>query len=151
MLLDKLHQDLKEAQLARDEIKVSTLRLLLSEIKNAEIAKDPASAGLADQDIISVIQKEVKKRKEASLAFRLGAREVQAQKEEQESKVLESYLPSQLSDEALTKIVEESIKELGATTMADMGKVIGAVMSKVTGQADGGSVSQLVKDRLSKL
>ncbi len=148
MLQAKLPEDLKQAQLARDEVKVSTLRLLLSEIKNAEIAKGGA---LLDEDIISVVQKEIKKRKEASLAFRQGGREEQAQKEEAESKVLEGYLPTQLSDEALTKIVEDTINELGATTMADMGKVIGLVMNKVKGQADGGSVSQLVKDRLSKL
>lgn len=146
MLLDKLQQDLKQAQLARDEVKVSTLRLLLSEIKNAEIAK---GGKLLDEDIISVVQKEVKKRKEASLAFRQGGREEQAQKEEAESKVLETYLPLQLSDEALTKIVEESIKELGANSLADIGKVIGAVMSKVKGQAGGGTVSALVKERLS--
>lgn len=147
MLQAKLQSDLKQAQLAREETKVSTLRLLLSEIKNAEIAKGGV---LLDEDIISAVQKEVKKRKEASLAFRQGGREEAAQKEEAESKVLEGYLPSQLSDEALTKIVEDTINEIGATTIADMGKVIGSVMSKVRGQADGGSVSQLVKDRLSK-
>ena len=147
MLQGKIQSDLKESQLARDEVKVSTLRLLLSEIKNAEITK---GGELLDQDIISVIQKEVKKRKEASSAFRQGGREEQAQKEEAESKVLEGYLPLQLSDEALTKIVEDTINELGVTTIADMGKVIGAVMSKVAGQADGGLVAQLVKDRLSK-
>ena len=145
MLLDKIQSDLKESQLARDEMKVSTLRLLLSEIKNAEIAK---GGELLDSDIISVIQKEIKKRKEASLAFRQGGREEQAQKEEAESRVLEAYLPLQLSDEALTKIVEDTITELGATSIQDMGKVIGAVMSKVAGQADGGKVSQLVKGRL---
>ena len=147
MLQGKIQSDLKESQLARDEVKVSTLRLLLSEIKNAEITK---GGELLDQDIISVIQKEVKKRKEASSAFRQGGREEQAQKEEAESKVLEGYLPLQLSDEALTKIVQDTINELGVTTIADMGKVIGAVMSKVAGQADGGLVAQLVKDRLSK-
>ena len=145
MLLDKIQSDLKESQLARDEMKVSTLRLLLSEIKNAEIAK---GGELLDSDIISVIQKEIKKRKEASLAFRQGGRDEQAQKEEAESRVLEAYLPLQLSDEALTKIVEDTITELGATSIQDMGKVIGAVMSKVAGQADGGKVSQLVKGRL---
>jgi len=145
MLQAKLQSDLRQSQLARDEIKVSTLRLLLSEIKNAEIAKGEE---LSDQDIISVIQKEVKKRKEASLAFRQGGREEQAQKEESESSVLEGYLPSQLSNEELTNIVESTINEIGATSIQDMGKVIGAVMVKVKGQADGGKVSGLVKERL---
>lgn len=146
MLLENIQSDLKQAQLARDEVKVSTLRLLLSEIKNAEIAK---GGELLDENIISVIQKEVKKRKEASLAFRQGGREEQAQKEEAESRVLEGYLPARLSDEALTKIVQDTINEVGATSIQDMGKVIGLVMSKVKGQADGGIVSSLVKEKLT--
>lgn len=155
MLQAKLQSDLKEAQLARDEVKVSTLRLLLSEIKNAEIAK---GGELLDQDIISVIQKEVKKRKEASLAFRQGGREEAAQKEGAESKVLEGYLPTQLSDETLTKIVQDTISEacqlklvneVGALTVKDMGVIMKMVMSKVKGQADGRSVSTLVKEKLS--
>ncbi|MBI2086013.1 GatB/YqeY domain-containing protein [Candidatus Daviesbacteria bacterium] len=147
-MLDKIQSDLKQAQLARDEIKVSTLRLLLSEIKNAEIAKGNS---LAQQDIISVIQKEVKKRKEAANAFRFGGREESAVKEESELKVLEQYLPAQISTEELTKIVEESINEQGATSIQDMGKVIGAVMGKVKGQTDGGAVSALVKEKLLQM
>ena len=146
-MLDKIQSDLKQAQLSRDEIKVSTLRLLISEIKNAEIAK---GNNLEDQDIISVIQKEAKKRKEAIVAFRAGGREESAVKEESELKVLENYLPAQISTEELTKIVEESINEQGATSIQDMGKVIGAVMGKVAGRADGGTVSALVKEKLAK-
>ncbi len=149
MLLDQIQSNLKQAQLARDEIKVSTLRLLLSEIKNAEIAKGPANAGLADEDIISVVQKEVKKRKEAALAFRNGGREESALKEEAEAKVLESYLPAQISNEELTKIVEEAITEVGAKGISDMGKVIGAVMGKVRGRSDGAAVSSIVKEKLT--
>lgn len=144
-LQKKLQEELKNAQLARDEIKVSTLRLLLSEIKNAEIAKGE----LADQDIISVVQKEVKKRKEAAAGFRSGGREDQAQKEEAESKILEGYLPAQISNEELTKMIEETINELGVTSAQDMGKVMGVMMGKVKGQADGNTVSNLVKERLS--
>ncbi len=147
MLLDQLQADLKNAQLAREEVKVSTLRLLLSEIKNGEISK---GANLSDEDIISVIQREVKKRKEAAAGFRSGGREESAVKEESESKTLEAYLPEQLSNEELTKLVEESITELGASSPADMGKVIGAVMGKVKGKAAGGAVSSLVKEKLSK-
>lgn len=143
--LDQIHSDLKNAQLARDEVKVSTLRLLLSEIKNAEIAK---GSEINEQDIISITQREVKKRKEAALGFRSGGREDSAQKEEAEQKMLEAYLPAQLTNEELTKIVEQTISEVGAKSMADMGKVIGGVMSKVKGQADGGKVSALVKEKL---
>ncbi len=145
-MVAKFQEDLKQAQLAKDETKVSTLRLLLSEIKNAEIAK---STPLQDQDIISIIQKEVKKRKEAAEGFRKGGREESALKEEAELKVLEGYLPAQLSNEELTNIVESSINEVGAKSISDMGRVIGLVMSKVAGKADGGTVSALVKERLS--
>ncbi len=149
-MLDRIQSDLKQAQLARDEIKVSTLRLLLSEVKNAKIAKgDPAGAGLADEEIILVVQKEIKKRKEAAEAFRSGGREEAAAREEAEFKVLESYLPAQMDSGELTKLIEETIDEVGATSMVDMGKVIGVVMGKVKGKADGGTVSDLVKERLS--
>lgn len=146
MSLDQIQQDLKNAQLARDETKVATLRLLLSEAKNAEIAK---GGELSDQDLISLVQKEVKKRKEAAAAFRSGGREESARKEEAEAKVLEGYLPQQLTSKELTKIVEKSITELEAKGLQDMGKVMGVIMGKVKGQADGGQVSTLVKEKLS--
>ncbi len=148
-MVDKIQNDLKKAQLDRDEVKVSTLRLLLSEIKNTQIAKQ-AKNGLLDQDIISIIQKEIKKRKEAILGFRSGGREESAQKEEKEADILQVYLPAQLSNEELTKIVEQYITETGATSIVDMGKVISIVMGKVKGQADGGMVSAIVKEKLTK-
>lgn len=146
-MVDKFHQDLKQAQLARDEVKVSTLRLLLSEIKNTEIAKGKP---LEDQDITSVVQREVKKRKEAAEGFRKGDREESARKEEAELKVLEGYLPVQFSNEELTNIVETSINEVGATSISDMGKVMGVVMGKVKGRSDGGTASALVKEKLTQ-
>lgn len=145
-MVDKIQADLKTAQLARDEVKVSTLRLLLSEIKNAEIAKGDK---LSDQDTISIIGREVKKRKEAADGFRFGQREDQAQKEESEAVVLREYLPVQLTSEELTKMVEDTITEVKATSIQDMGKVIGAVMAKVAGQTDGATVSALVKEKLA--
>lgn len=144
---DKIQQDLKSAQLSRDEVRTSTLRLLLSEINNSRIAK---GADLEDSDIISVVQREVKKRKESVEAFRNGGREESAQKEEAEMKILQGYLPAQISTEELTKIVEDSITEVGATQPSDMGKVIGLVMGKVGQSADGSTVSQIVKERLLK-
>lgn len=145
-MVDDLQQDLKKAQLARDEVKVSTLRLLLSEIKNAEIAK---GGELSKQDLISVIQREVKKRKEAAEGYRLGGREQLAQKEESELAILQNYLPAQISDEELTEAVDQAIKEIGAKTLQDMGKVMGVVMGKVAGKVDGGRVSEVVKSKLS--
>lgn len=145
MLFEQIQKDLKNAQLARDEIKVSALRLLLSEIKNAEIQK---GAVLSDADIIAVCQREAKKRKEAILAFRSGGREEAAVKEEKELEILSGYLPQQMEVGELTKIVEEAIKETGANSIADMGKVMGVAMNRVKGQADGGMISSLVKERL---
>lgn len=110
-MVDKIQNDLKAAQLARDEVKVSTLRLLLSEINNARIAKGQE---LAEEEILAVIGREVKKRKEAAAGFRQGGREEQAQKEEAESKILEGYLPAQISDGELTEVVSQSITEVGA-------------------------------------
>lgn len=150
-MVDRLQEDLRQAQLARDEIKVATLRLLLSEIKNAEIAlrQDSGQVNISDEQIIGVIQREVKKRKEAASGFRSGGREDQAQKEEAESKILMGFLPTQLTNDQLTKLVERAINELGATSAQDMGKVMAAVMAEVAGRADGGMVSALVKEKLS--
>ncbi len=146
MLADQLQLDLRKAQLARDDIRVSTLRLLLSEIHNVRIQK---GQDLTDSDVISVVQRESKRRKEAALGFRQGGREEQAQKEETELKILEAYLPSQMSNEELTKIVEDTINNVGAKSQADIGKVIGVVMGKVKGRSDGSIVSSIVKEKLS--
>lgn len=145
MLQSTLQEDLKQAQLNRDEQRVSTLRLLLSEIRYAQISK---GEDLSDEDILQVIAREVKKRKESAIAFHNGGREELAKKEEKEAEILQGYLPVQLSDEALTKTVEDSINEVGAKSVSDMGRVIGLVMGKVKGQADGGRVSAMVKEKL---
>lgn len=151
MLLDKLQADLKNAQLSRDEVRVSTLRLLLSEVKNKEISLRQSSeqAGMSDSDVVSIIQRELKKRKESAEGFRSGGREDSAAKEELEAKILADYLPQQMSNEELTKIVGDTITELGAVSMQDMGRVIGTVTGKVKGKAEGSTISSLVKERLS--
>lgn len=145
-MVDDIQSDLKQAQLDRDDIRVSTLRLLLSEIHNTQIQK---GGDLSDQDIISVVGKELKKRKEAAAGFRSGGREDQAQKEEKELAILAGYLPQQLNNEELTKIIEDTITELGAQNISDMGKVMGAVMGQVAGRMDGNTVSGIVKEKLS--
>lgn len=146
MIIVKLQEELKQAQLSHDEIKVSTLRMLLSEIHNTQIQK---GGELSDQDLVSILQREAKKRKEAAEGFRQGGREESAQKEETELKIIQAYLPQQLSDEELTKIVEEAINNMGAASIQDMGKVMSSVMGKVAGRAEGTRVSTLVKERLS--
>lgn len=147
MLFDTVQNDLKSAMLQRNETKVSTLRLLISELKNVIINK---GIELSDDDVIGIIQKETKKRNESITSFRNGGREDLALKEEAEMKILQSYLPQQLSDEELSKIVEDAISATGATVISDMGKVIGVVMSQIKGRADGGRVSAVVKGKLSQ-
>ncbi|MDO8498175.1 MAG: GatB/YqeY domain-containing protein [bacterium] len=147
MLSEKIRSDLQQAQLKKEEMKVSTLRLLLSEISYAQISK---GGELSDTEVETVVARELKKRREAASGFRQGGREEQAQKEEAEAKILAEYLPEQLSDEELQKIVDEAVASSGATSITEMGKVIGVVMGKVAGRAEGARVSVLVKERLGK-
>lgn len=149
---DKLKEDLKQAQLMANEIVVATLRLVLSELIYLRVRKglkNDDNASLSDGDVISVIQKELKKRRESAEAFRKGKREELAEREEAEAAVLGQYLPEQMSDEELTKVVEGVITELGASQMSDMGRVIGAVRAKAGFLADGAKISQIVKEKLS--
>jgi uncharacterized protein YqeY len=145
-MLDQIKQDLKTAMLSKDQVSTNTLRMLVSEINNASISK---GSDLTDQDIIGVVQKELKKRKEAAIGFRQGGREESAVAEETEAAVLEKYLPAQMSDEELQKLIEETITSTGAASMADMGKVIGIVMGKAGQSAAGDRVSAMIKAKLA--
>lgn len=142
---EKIMADMKEAMKAKDMMKVSTLRLLLSEIKNKEIDK---RGELTDEEIYAVIQKAVKQRKESIEQYKNAGRADLVEKEEAELKILESYLPEQLSEEELEKIIDEAIKEAGAASIKDLGKVMKIVMPKVKGRADGKIVNQKVREKL---
>lgn len=144
-MLDQIQNDLKQAQLSRNEAATSTLRLLLSEIKNLQIQKGD---DFKDEDVLFVIRKEIKKRQEAADSFSQVGRFDVAEKERSEKVILEKYLPTQLSDEELTKIVEHTINEVSASSISDMGRVISQVMAKVGQGADGGRVSGLIKQKL---
>lgn len=145
MLKDKIQQDLKEAMLAHDEAKVSTLRMLISEIRYAGNGRDQ---DISDEEVVKVVQKEVKKRRESIDSFKKGGREDLAAKEASEEQLLQTYLPPQMSDEELTKLVEEAITEVGAQSVTDMGKVMGVVMGKVGQGADSSRVAGLVRSKL---
>jgi len=149
MLKQKLKEELKHSILARDEIKTSTLRMLLSAITYYEIHKGGAGYEATDEDVISVIQKEVKQRKDSIEQFRSGGREELAQKEQQELELLQKYLPKQLSEDEISKIVDEAVRQTGVTSPEDIGKVMGVVMPKIKGKADGAVVSKIVRERLS--
>lgn len=148
MLKDKIQDDMKAAMIAKDENKLSTLRMLKSALQYAEIAKG-LDYSATDEDVLNVIGKEVKKHKEAIDLYVKGGRPELAEKEKGELAILQSYLPEQMSEEEVTKLVEEAISSTGATTMQEMGKVMGALMPKVKGKADASMVSTLVKQKLS--
>ncbi|MDO8675968.1 MAG: GatB/YqeY domain-containing protein [Candidatus Omnitrophota bacterium] len=147
-LEDKISQDYIQAMKARDTLRSSTLNFLRAEIKNAKIDKRVET--IADADVITVIKKQVKQRQDSITQFRAGSREDLAVKEEQELRILQSYLPVALPLETLRAVVDEVIKSSGAVSMKDMGKVMKEVLAKVAGQADSQAVSALVKERLSK-
>jgi len=121
--------------------------MLKSSIKNSEIALKKA---LDDPEVVKILQREVKQRKDSIESFLSAGREQLAEKEKKEIKYLEKYLPEQLSDDDLTAILETVIVETGAKSMADLGKVMASAMSKVSGRADGSAVSEKAKELLTK-
>lgn len=145
MLLEQIQNDLKTALKERNELQVSTLRLLLSEAHNRQIEKQ---AELVDEDIVGVLRKEVKKRQESIEAYEKGGRQELADKESKELIILSKYLPQEMSPEELGKIVKEVIVEVGAKGPSDFGKVMGVIMGKVKGKIDGTKVADAVKKLL---
>jgi len=150
MLKTRIDQDLKSALLAGDKVLATTLRGLKSVILYAEVAKGSREEGLSDEEIIGLLSKEAKKRQESADLYVRGGREEKASAELAEKKVIESYLPSQLSDDELDTLVKDTIAQLGASDPSVMGQVIGAVKQKTAGRADGGRVAQIVKQNLSE-
>jgi uncharacterized protein YqeY len=144
-LQESINAALKEAMRSRDQAAVTSLRLLLTAMKVRE--KDICRA-LRNDEILAVISGQIKQRREAIEQFRKGGREDLVQAEENELRVLQSYLPAQLSEEDLANLVHEIIVELGAVSAKDMGKVMKAAMAKVAGRADGRTVNALVKAKL---
>ncbi len=148
-LEEKITQDYVQAMKGRDTLRSSTLNFLRAQIKNVKI--DQRVEKIADADVIIVIKKQVKQRQDSITQFRAGNREDLAVKEEQELRILQSYLPAAMPLEALKAVVDEAIKSAGAASVKDMGKVMKEVLAKVAGQADSQTVSALVKERLSKM
>ncbi|MFJ3713387.1 GatB/YqeY domain-containing protein [Streptomyces sp. NBC_01387] len=150
-LKSKLHAELTEAIRARDELRSSTLRLTLSAITNEEVSGKSARE-LSDDEVLKVIAKEAKKRREAAEAFEQGGRTESAAREKAEGELLATYLPKQLSDEELGAIVAQAVedaKAAGAEGPRAMGAVMKIVNPKVAGLAEGGRVAAEVKKRLT--
>ncbi len=146
-LKETLNEDLKTSLKAGEKLKLSTIRMLLSEIKNAEIAK---RGELTDEELLAVAAREARKRNEAIEEFSKGGRQDLVDKETYELSVLEQYLPEQMPEDEVRRIVAETIEEVGASTPADLGKVMGSLMPKVKGKADGKKVNQLVREMLQQ-
>lgn len=141
-LLDRLAQELKAAMIAKDAARLSTLRLLKSAVGYAQIER--RTENLTDAEIIALIQKEVKKRRDAAEQYEKGGRPELASKEKQEITVLESFLPQPLALDELEQLVRAAIQETGATSKKQMGQVIKAVQARAAGRAAGKIISELV-------
>lgn len=145
-LIGEIEELLRVAMLGGDAERRDTLRLVLSSLRSAE--KD-LQRPLSDEEELQVLQRERKKRIEASEAFRAAGREEQAAKEDSELDVLEEFMPEPISEEDLEEIVDNVIAEVGATSMRDIGRVMADVMPQVSGRTDGSAVSQLVREKLA--
>jgi hypothetical protein len=145
VLRDKIAQDMRDAMKARDAVRVAALRMLMASVKNTEVEK---RHDLSDDEVLDVVTKEAKRRRESIEAFQQGGRNDLVEKESAELTILEAYLPERLSDDELARMVDEAIAETGATTPKQMGDVMKALMPKLRGRADGGQVSALVKGKL---
>ncbi len=145
-LIKRIEDELKAARLARDEDRRDALSLVLNSL---QAAHKELQRPLSDDEELQVLQRERKRRLEAAEAFRAGGREEQAEDEEYELEILEEFMPEPLSEEEIEEIIDDVISEVGATNIRDMGRVMAGVMHKVSGRADGSTVSQLVKEKLA--
>jgi uncharacterized protein YqeY len=147
-LKEKLQNDLTEAMRARDEVRSSTIRMVLTAIKNEEVSGKEAR-DLSDAEVITVLSREAKKRREAAEAFEQAGAGDRAAMEKAEGLVIAEYLPAQLSESEIKEMIAAAISDTGATGPQQMGLVMKSIQPKIAGRADGGMVSSLVKNALS--
>ncbi len=145
-LEERLVDEMKQAMKSNDKVRLSTIRMIRSAVKNKEI---DLRNKLDDAEILRVIQGMVRKSEESIEQFKAGGRMDLVEKETKEIEILKSYLPQALSREDVVRIIDESIQETQASSLKDLGKVMKSVMPKLTGKADGKLINQLVKERLS--
>ena len=150
MLRDDIDAALKEAMKARNERAVSTLRMVNSTLKNADIeARGAGKPALGDAEVIAALQKMVKQRQESVELYKKGGRADLVKQEEEEIAIISAYLPQQMSEAEMTAAIDAAIAETGAASMKDMGKVIGILRGKYAGQMDMGKASGMVKAKLA--
>ena len=145
---DRISDDMKRALVAKDKVRLQVTRLLKSEIRYKEIEK---RAELSDEDVISVLSSSVKRHKDSIEQFEKGGREDLVAQEKAELEIIWEYMPEQLEEDEISRIVDEALKEVNASAASDLGKVMRMVMPKVKGRADGKRVSQLVSSRLQPM
>ena len=150
MLRDDINNAVKDAMRAKDERKLSTLRMVNSSLKNADIeARGQSKPPLSDEDILGLLQKMIKQRQESVVLYDKGGRPELAAQEREEIAVISAYLPKQMSDDEVKAAIAATVTETGAAGMKDMGKVIAALKAKYAGQMDFGKASGLVKAALA--
>lgn len=147
-LVERIDSNLKDAMRAKDATRLGVLRMLKSALKNAAIEKSAAEGQLNDAEAVQVIRKQAKQRQDSIESFEKGGRAELVAKEKEELSILNSYLPAAMSAEELSKIVRETIAELGVTSKAQMGAVMKALQAKVAGRADGKTLSAEVQKQL---
>jgi hypothetical protein len=147
-LKERLRNDLTASMRARDELRTATIRMVLTAVTNSEVAGSEARV-LSDDDVLAVLAKEAKKRREAADAFREGGRAESAEREEAEAGIIAEYLPDPLTDKEIAAMVDQAVAETGADSPRDMGKVMKALQPQVAGRAEGSKVAAAVKARLA--
>ncbi len=148
LLKEKINSDLKEALKAGNAEKRDTLRFIVSAIKNAEIEKIKKEEGLNDEEVIEVVSRQIKQRKDSVEQYKKGNRPDLAEKENKEIEILLKYLPKQLSEEEIRKEVKKTILQIGASS-ANFGKIMGEAMRNLKGKADGNAVKKILQEELS--
>jgi uncharacterized protein YqeY len=151
MLRTRFQDQLKQAIHAKDEIAVSTLRLIIAAMKDRDIAARGKGnwEGISDDEILAMLQSMIKQRHESIRMYEAAGRKELAEREASEIRIIETFLPAQLSEDEINAAIEAAVTEVSATGIKDMGKVIGALKAKYTGQMDFSKVSQIVKTRLA--
>lgn len=146
-ILNQLNEDMKTAMRAKDKESLTTIRMIKSAIQNEEIRK---GSELNQEEEIVIVSREKKQRLESLSEFEKADRDDLVEKLKNELEIVDKYLPEQLSEDEVREIVNETINEVGAQSMQDMGKVMSTIMPKVSGRADGGTINKLVREELSK-
>jgi len=147
-LKDRLRSDLTVSMRGRDELRTATIRMVLTAVTNAEVAGAQARE-ISDDEVVGVLAKEAKKRRDAADAFRQGGRPDLAEREDAEAAVIAGYLPAPLTDDELDALVDAAVAETGATSLREMGAVMKRLATDVAGRADGARVAAVVKARLA--